>query len=449
MVLQSNRESVALGREEEGSEWNHWIIREKVVPLYLFALEELTKAAANPATILEMHWPPVIPESEKKRHDMITNLVSQYFWEKVVESSCRIYPCQSSKRILRREETLFSFLDVGMSSILCQILPMFGHKNIVTLSGAAAKGFLDAGLHKHPDFRSITPKFVRTELLSNRVHAAQMPDICTHSKNLPFRKTMGALLDFILLDNPELVELTGCYAIPLRDGSLGMISSSPTAEKYLLRNDELVDRALLRLKPSMYAIISPASAKKLLESFNVEFVTFEHIARLLEEITTSRPGYRQILTSVWASFNKALSRDSKLPGQSIQASERRYKHLLKDFPVLAASTPKSDIITFLSLEDLDSHTQPLVFAQQDPKAQRFIDCFPGLKCIDPKTYIQGRLDKEDITNPFGFSRLMASLATLGASHGLESYLENALQAAYGDDRQVDIPSQHIGVQLTE
>lgn len=443
MVLQSNRESLALGADEPGSEWNHWIIRDKVVPLYISTLEEICSSSKNPGPISELYWPRFIPESLKATYDPLTCLISGHFWNQIPTSSLQLYAkdiqvapmaSSSTSHLVRREEALFNLLDPksSISILLCKILPELGYKNIVTLeeTGAAGAGFRTAGFATRPEFKMLSSAFMR-ELLKNRINASQIPKLSTR---------LCKLLDFVLSDNPAKGDLDGCYAIPLKNRTLGMISLASNSPIYFLEDLEgFVNPSLLCLKPQLCVDAGTKNSREKLLQFNVRRVTVEDIPALVE----GRELTKEVVTWIWSGFNKAVEMDHQISGRNDQTRETRYRsQLFARLPILTKAFPVSESTDRLTLEMLDSQRHPVIILPSVRllAVTRFVRCLPGLQCIARETFVQRRLDEEEITKPKGFCRLMNAISLLASrySQTIEQYLEDALAKEYGDSRTVSL-----------
>ena len=417
MALQSDRQTPISEEKNgplEGLEWNNWIFKEGIVPLYLPFLRFLMR---RHGTNGYRFWPE--PPSELENPDYASLTISTEFWKKVGESSFDLYPqipspmsrggqLQTSEN-LTIKETIFDFLSTEQSEFIVPLLIQLGITNIVTPPPAVMKGLTKATTGE-VSLLSVTPVYVR-DILRNQTQCKLLQE---HWKKDPenLMSNTNKLLSFLLEDASEDC-LTGCSLLPLDGGSWGTFSRESISQTQYFTARTPLERSILEVSAGSLVLdgLEPPVIKGLLgKGMNISPLTFDCIPSLCKLVEAKKPEYRRAwLVSVWKYFELCVVEHPTKRGQYLKS--------IQSLPVYCGSVVgEPDTLCFLSPLSFASGGLPAIVNPYTPllgkgKAALF-RALNGLILVHKSTFPTIGPFAESIESPSGAHLLIKAISAL-------------------------------------
>ncbi|KAI5839976.1 hypothetical protein DFP73DRAFT_483109 [Morchella snyderi] len=460
MVVQSNRtlKSSILSKSpapleesemEMGAEWNKWILRDGVASLYLALVKYLMQSHGDSGY---NYWPPYPSENS----DVISNIISTEFWNKLVTSQHRLYlpitPKQSPSPVasdaekpprLRFSDAVFDLLEPDVSKFVVSLLLRLGVHNIVSPPSNIRRYLIEC--------QAKPMKFLSSSYFLGRLrrHNSKLLQIWKELENDTDLGFFNLVFSFIFKDffkdnisippagEVKIPDLKGSTLLPLADKNLGKFRPKTSAEAdcYLVARTPQ-ERRLLDFVPKIS--VHPGFDEKVVESLmngglNIKYFEFADIPRLYKEINGRRDSKLRIkwLEEMWEYYQKCIYKD---PGQ-----EKNCLKILENLEVYfgyRVGQSADDDAVFISPAQFSCGTLAAVLKQQgkdvDPSVSIVLDSLPGLILLDTLAFPEKQLPKELIitfTGALGFNRLLKSIKVLALESQLsiEEYIIKSLK----------------------
>ncbi|KAI9761621.1 MAG: hypothetical protein M1840_001737 [Geoglossum simile] len=410
-ILTGDRQSVAVddSSSHTGSQWNKWLLQHCIPALYLLFLEALVPVLER--SVFNF-WP-----CRKLAKDTLSDLIRTSFWDQVPSSHHRLYPLARSSKASRKSvkkepptavefrEALFDFLPRTASDKLHHLLKGY-FQNLVRIP----LGKLHNDLKLAGDTIAIlTPSIIRNRL--------QDSDACDElEKCVEDPTVLEALLRLIHPRNgEELEELDGCRILPLMDGSLGTLSTSPERSYFCVSDLEqqlfgFASEIMIRESVGKEFIDMALESPRL----NVRKLGVEDLGRLLQlrppAAWESTEGPGEWLRDFWQYFNKTWAHMPAADHTSIASLDAVGK-----FPIYQATRGKH----LVYIKPFDFNRVPAVV--EPHKAQQLELCrrFHGLTIVNRDTIPMNLRKTEDsLYRRDPLSRFLVSISAIAEAKGV-------------------------------
>ena len=234
-LLSGDRQNITIEEtsRDAGSDWNRWLLQEKIPILYLQFLEELGRKIGHD---VYDYFP-----TGSGRTVQLSDLVRNSFWEKIPSSRCRLFPVidtsqdstitrQNKGRQNRTPPNLVTLNDAvfdlqkneisqTLRPILCNCMQVLVRPSLK----------LRSHIDRIPGVKALTPAIVRGLLKSieARKHVERARKL--------HKDFLKVLLAFITPTTAaEAAELDGCLILPLANGELGTLSRKSTNKSHAM-----------------------------------------------------------------------------------------------------------------------------------------------------------------------------------------------------------------------
>lgn len=385
-----------------GSNWNAWLLEDKLAAAYLVFLEGLTQEIGSDAFRYWPHRDP--PEGSRLK------LLCKSFWEKIPFSSARLFPrsvANLDATIMTISEAVFDVLVLNLSQKIAPVLQAL----IRNLSSRLPPHIL-VNIESMNFPGSINCSNLRRILESKR--ASELLQKAMIDDSSLISRVLHEVIPTGDVSTDELKQLDGCRVLPLEDGTLGQVTwtQSPmppgTRIYYIVTKSEYkifeFAKSLLILKPQSDTYDRIAELVKR-EKFNVVNLEFSHVPELLSKklqgSKVENEDTDKWLKSFWTYWNQN-------PSSSTEKSFQDPK-TFRSLPLLKAKcNGVSGYYTMSELRELPAIIDP---AEQDHKD--LCSCVPGLYVFKPEFMPKIIADREkSLNNDKAFGRFIDALRIL-------------------------------------
>ncbi|ESZ90668.1 hypothetical protein SBOR_8948 [Sclerotinia borealis F-4128] len=431
--LSGDRNTLITGGESSeagGSKWNAWLLEEKLADAYFAFLEGL---AQEIGTDVFRFWPHRYPRKESR-----LELLCKSFWEKLPNSSARLFPrrvANSDATNMTISETVFDFMQPTFSKQIAPVLqilqpnlsPYFPAHIFFNIQSTNVAKSID-----RPELR----KIFKSKRASKCLQEAMIDDPLLISNVLNEAIPVGEC------STDELEQLDGCRLLPLADGTLGQLTriQSPLFPNipsyYVVTKSELklfdFAKSLLVLKPqndSCDRIGRIVKTKK----FNVVDLALSHVPELLSiKSQGSRVANEETdkwLKSFWDYWNKSSSSATELLSTKPES--------FRSLPLFKATC--NGVWEYYTISELGN--LPAIIDPLDVSHKQLCGCIPGLYKFRPEFMPKSTAVAEmSLINQKAFGRFIDALRILGPDKASIKTLftQLATRQASIESNQVDL-----------
>jgi sacsin len=404
-----------------GADWNRWLLTSAVPLLYLEFLEDLASELGRKV----FDWWPV----QDPPKDSLTCLTYSSFWRQLPSSSRLLFPlvrqldskrCQALNHV-EIKEAVFDVLPNDISQILQRMLQRLIPR-LVRVPFAIKKRLQSL----EPKVTSITPRMLREIFRSNAA-----AEYLANSK--PSTKVLDVLLkEMMPKSNADYEELDGCRALPLADGTFGMLNlvdpHKPTITYYMVTKSEmeLFDFASELLTLEEEGGDFKTALFNYREKFNIKRLELSDVGTLLAKKTfqtdASTSENDDWLLHFWKFWKQKEVFSEDLSKTLFMSASG-----LRNYPILQAS--RDGAKAYLRPSEFES--LPSVVGPADEHHQKLCDTIPGLYILNSK-YMPVYLGAAEasLNNAPSFARLVKGMSMLAAKK--EGGLESFINSIFGD-----------------
>ncbi|QSZ28753.1 hypothetical protein DSL72_003258 [Monilinia vaccinii-corymbosi] len=404
--LSGDRNTLITGGESSeagGSNWNAWLLEEKLVDAYLIFLEGLTKEIGSDVF---RFWPRRYPTKESR-----LELLRKSFWEKLPNSSARLFP----RRVANTDETnmsiseaVFDFLQPNLSTQIATVL-----QSLEPNLPSRLLSHISCQIESMDVAKSINSSSLRELLKSKR--ASEFLQKAMVNEPLLIGNVLNQVIPAGEVSTDEWYQLNGCRVLPLADGTLGQLTriQSPmprnTRVYYVVTKSELelfdFAKSLLILKPQNDSCERIGEVVKN-EKFNVKNLELSHIPELL---SMKSPGSRVVneetdkwLKTFWDYWNQpSLSATENLSGKP---------ESFRSLPLLKAIC--NNTWGYYNMSELAN--LPAIIDPAELSHKSLCGCIPGLYIFRPELMPNLTANAEEsLDNEKAFGRFINALRILG------------------------------------
>lgn len=426
-LLSGDRQNIATEEtsQDAGSDWNKWLLKEKIPQVYLQFLEDVGRKIGHAVYNY-------FPIETKQRPQNLPDLVRMAFWEEVKSSHHRLFPVvepvqiedtrqnsvvktnrRQAPRMVEARLAVFDILDKQRSDAFRPLLSNCS-KNLVCPPMRFNKHVRSVA-----QFSFVTPSLIRRILRSEKAVQYVERLIQTNSDSL------SVLLLFIIPETDgDFAELDGCTILPLMDGNLGTLSlrigKAQATSNHTFFSASAECRRLFSFAPSYFSQ-DKANEKfvgKILDSgqFNIERFEKSHVHVMLKckKTWAADTASKKWLFDFWDYMNST----SQTAEYSIEPKASDLE-CLQHFPLLLSHQGCTETLTSL---DYFRNNPAVLSSGVDEHEDLYMD-FPELGIVDPRTIPQSYCEAEkSLLNLNSMNRFLKSLEIL-ASRSAQSITE--------------------------
>jgi sacsin len=415
-LLSGDRQNISIEKtsQDAGSNWNSWLLREKLPIVYLQFLEDLGRKIGHD---VYDYFPTASGRTEE-----LSDLVRNSFWKQISSSKCRLFPVidashdftitrQTNGRQNRTPPNLVTLKDAvfdlqkneisrTLQPILCNCM-----EDLVRPS-LKVRGHID----RTPEAKALTPAIVRGVLKSTaaRKHVER-------AKQLQ-KDFLKVLLAFITPTTAaEAAELDGCHVLPLANGELGTLSLKSTDKSHAMFFS--ASASTQKLFPFASSLFTAGEAHeefvtKILgfQEFNVKAFDKREISVVLKHKESWTPDAtpKSWLVDFWEYVNST----SLVTGSWLGTPEVLDLNPLLQFSLLFLHDQGGND-KLISLHYLQNN--PVVVQSDAKEDMRIFADFPGLRIVDSKTLPANIYHAErSLLNIDSMNRFLKSIKLLAA-----------------------------------
>lgn len=406
--LSGDRNTLITGGESSeasGSNWNAWLLEEKLADAYLAFLEGLVEKIGSDVF---RFWP------HRSPNDSRVELLCKSFWSKLPSSSARLFPrriASPAKTNMTISETVFDFLLPEFSRQIAPVLEIL-EPNLPTHFPAHI--LINV---KSMDVKSINRPALR-KLFKSKIASACLQEAMRDDDGLLIKNVLNEVISVGDILEDELSELDGCKVLPLADGTLGQLTmkQSPmppnTRNYYVATNSEAT---LFNFAKGVLIVKAESSYYDRIEQvlktnkFNVMRLTLSHVPELL---SMKSQGSRVVdtdtdkwLKSFWDHWNKSSSSTTVDLHADLHADSNSFCNL----PLFKAVCDGTwGYHTMSELRNL-----PAIINPSEEPHKRLCDSVSGLYILSPNLMPRSTADAEkSLAYPKAFRRFIDALRIL-------------------------------------
>ena len=416
-LLSGDRQNIATEEtsQDAGSDWNKWLLKEKIPQVYLQFLEDVGRKIGHAVYNY-------FPIETKQRPQNLSDLVRIAFWEEVKSSHHRLFPVvepvqiedtrknsavktkrRQAPRMVEARLAVFDILDKQRSDTFRPLLSNC-LKNLVCPPMRFNK-HVRSVLH----FYFVTPSLIRRILRSEKAVQYVERLIQTNSDSL------SVLLSFIILETDgDFAELDGCTILPLMDGNLGTLSlrigKAHATSNHTFFSASAECRRLFSFAPSYFSQdkVNEIFVEKILDSgrFNIKRFEKRHVHVILK---CKKTWAADTASKKWPfDFWDYMNSTSQTADYTIEPKSLDLE-CLQHFPLLLSHQGCTE--TLISL-DYFRNNPAVLSSDVDEHEDLYMD-FPELGTVDPRTIPQSYCEAEkSLLNLNSMNRFLKSLEIL-------------------------------------
>jgi sacsin len=388
-LLSGDRQNIATEEtsQDAGSEWNKWFLQKKLPHIYLKFLEDIGRKVGRDVYNY-------FPVESSERHDPLSNLIRDSFWENIHSSRCQLFPIievsqdlngprvrgrknRTAPNLITFERAVFDILEQRDSEAFQPLLDNC-LDDLVRPPVQLAKH-----IRRVPEVKVLTPAIVRGVLRSARATEHVEKAKQSHEGFL------DALLSFIMPTTAdEVVELDGCPVLPLANGKLGTlllkskITKSGGDKMYYFSADAKVHALFTFASPLLTANKGNEKfLKKILDSnlLNLKALEKSDVGVMLDCKESWAP---ESTPTTWLYRFWNYMNSTTQPTIDSTAQEVLDLDSLQHFPLLLL-LHQGGKETFNSLHHF--HNNPVVVHSNVEEHMNLFRQFPGLAVVDAET----------------------------------------------------------------
>jgi sacsin len=418
-LLSGDRQNIAIEEtsQDAGSEWNKWLLEQKLPDVYLQFLEDIGRKIGNDTY---EYFPVEVMDTPH----LLSDRLRTSFWGKVRSSSCRLFPVtqlvqdfpssimngspRSAPSLITFEQSLFDLLDEQDFDSLRQLLRGFCN-NLVHPPHQLRQHIKDV-----TGAKVLTPAVVRDALKA--ALPVQIEKTIQSDKDF-----LSTLLSFVMpRDDQDIIDLHGCPILPLATGEVGVLSLRATSND----NDSKEARTYYSASTECQSIFSFASSVFCARTGNTKFVEeivklgLLNVKRLEKADVSTLLSYRnspKFLSEAWlCRFWRYMNTTTHTQAGGAEL-EPLNLDLINRFPLVLLRNHDNKE----SVESLQYFQNEPVVVQSTTKCHMdvFAD-FPGLLIADTKTLPSNfRVLETSLSDSRAMKRFLKSVSTLASRAG--------------------------------
>ncbi|KAI9684824.1 MAG: hypothetical protein M1829_000199 [Trizodia sp. TS-e1964] len=427
-LLSGDRQSIITDDKGKdlGADWNKWILEEAIPKLYLSFLEDLGRRLNH--RVFEFF------PGKGAANDNLSDFIRKGFWDQVPLSRHRLYPvfeshvqtqevsATSSIRKLRRPPRLLEYTDAlfdlsgippfgSLGKLYCQWF-----SNLVR-----PPVFLHDALREIDDISLLNSSLLRQKLRS--------PEASAHLDGVDKSTLKHLLIKIKPRTEIELAELHGCRILPLKDGSLGVLSKYDSSNQYFSVSTELkmlmgkiTTRDMFSFSKKLFSDndISSSFTESILnsKSFNLKPLDYLSVGRLLdckkEWRKTCDRDHELWLIDFWKFMNEII----RITTQTLTSEKEKLvatKNALASISKFPLYLVHSDGTKSCTRPD-DLENIPAIVQPEWKEERNWAGLIIGLLQIDRQTIPDELLKQENkLSSQQSTTRLIKSLSLLSKS----------------------------------
>lgn len=415
-LLSGDRQNIATEEtsQDAGSEWNRWLLEQKVPRVYLLFLEDIGRQVGHEV----YRYFPV----ELERQHLLSDIIRISFWNEIKSSSCRLFPVidasqdsrlpmikgrrnRTAPNLVALQRAVFDTLEEHKSEalrpLLCNCLedlvspPLQLFRHITRDSGA----------------NLVTPTVVRGVLKSTTARE-QVEKAHRNDNNF-----LSILLSFITpMTTAEVIDLDGCPILPLANEAIGTLSlkssTTTTGINQIFYSANAEYHNLFSFASSLFSAngVYERFVEKVLDSglFNLKTLEKGDISLLLQRKESWAPcaTSQTWLLNFWEYMNSASQSAGKPDRHEVLDLDS-----LQHFPLLLFRHHGSED----SVNSLHyfQNNPAIVHPEIDEHVKLLAD-FPGLGTVEPGTLPDSiRQAEKSLLDPASINRFLKSIDALG------------------------------------
>ncbi len=223
-LLSGDRQNIATEEtsKDAGSEWNKWLLEQKIPLVYLLFLEDIGRKIGHDVY-------KYFPVGCSGRQHLLSDIIRDSFWDQLKSSTCRLFPViedsqgtkmplfkgrgnRTAPNLVTFEHAVFDILEKQRSDALLPFLSKFRNDLV------CAPSQLNRHIKRAAGVKTLTPALVRGVLKST-----EASENVERAKEVD-KDFLKILLSFIMpTTTDEFIELDGCPILPLSNGNLGKL----------------------------------------------------------------------------------------------------------------------------------------------------------------------------------------------------------------------------------